>query len=109
MDDVKDIAMAGRIGPGRFLPGAQPLPGIGDRIIGVQSLLGGVEQMHAPGVGVAVFLRGQKVAVSRFGADTSQNRLCAVEKFIEQPGANARQILRAVDHAGLLSCRVEHE
>jgi hypothetical protein len=27
------------------------------------ALLGGVEQMHTPGVGVAVFLRGQKVAV----------------------------------------------
>ena len=46
VDDVKDIAMTRRIAPGGLLPGAQALPGIGDRIIGVQSLLGGVEQMQ---------------------------------------------------------------
>ena len=49
-DDVKDIAMARRVAPGDLLPRAQAMPGIGDRIIGVQSLLGGVEQMHAPQV-----------------------------------------------------------
>jgi hypothetical protein len=108
VDDVKDIAMPWRVAPGGVLPGTQALPGVGDRIIRLQPLLGDVEQMHAPGIGVAVFLRGQKVAVSRFGADTGQNRLCAVEKFIVQPGANARQILRTFDHAGLLSGRLEH-
>ena len=46
VDDVKDVAMARRVAPGGLLPGAQALPGIGDRIIGVQSLLGGVEQMQ---------------------------------------------------------------
>jgi hypothetical protein len=64
--------------------------------------------MHAPGVGVAVLLRGQEIAIGRLGADAGQNRLSAVEKLIVQPGANARQVLRAVDHAGLLRGRVEH-
>jgi hypothetical protein len=66
--------------------------------------------VHAgqPPVGVAVFLRSQKLTISRLGADTGQNRHCAVEKFIVQPGANTRQILRAVDHDGLLRGRGEH-
>ena len=35
---------------------------------------GGVEQMHAPGIGVAMFRRDQKVTVSRRGTDTGQHR-----------------------------------
>jgi hypothetical protein len=31
-----------------------------------------------------------------------------VEEFIVQPGANARQVLRVVDHTGLLRGRPEH-
>jgi hypothetical protein len=58
--------------------------------------------------GVTVLLRGQEIAIGRLGADASQNRLSAVEKLIVQPGANARQILRAVDHASLLRGCVEH-
>jgi hypothetical protein len=107
-DDVKDIAMARRVAPSGLLPGAQTLPGIGDGIIGFQPLLSDVEQMHTPGVGVAVVLRGQKIAIGRFGADTGQNRFSAMEKFIVQPRANAREVLRAVDHAGLLRGRKEH-
>ncbi len=39
------------------LPGAQALPGIGDRVVGPQPLLGDVEQVHAPGVRVATVHR----------------------------------------------------
>ena len=38
--DVKDIAMARRIVPGGFLSGAQALPGIGNRVVRLQSLPG---------------------------------------------------------------------
>ena len=76
--------MARRVGPSGLLPGAQTLPGIGDRMIGLQPLLSDVEQMHTPGVGVTMILRGQKIAVSRRGTDASQNRLSALEKFIVQ-------------------------
>jgi hypothetical protein len=86
---------AWRVTPGGLLPGAQALPGIGDRIVGLQPLLGSVEQMHTPGLGIAVLLRGQEVAIGRFGADAGQNRLSDVKKFIVQPCANARQVLRA--------------
>src|SRR3954471_9914679 len=56
--------MAGCIVPRDFLPGAQTLPGIGNRIIRLQPLPGGVEQMHAPRIGVAVLRRCQEVAVN---------------------------------------------
>ncbi len=107
-DDVEDITVARRATPGGFLPGAQALAGIGDGIVGLQPPLGGVEPMHTPGVSVAVIRRGQEIAVSRCDADPSQNRLSAVAKLIVQPGANARQILAAVDHPGLRRGRAEH-
>jgi hypothetical protein len=45
--DVKDIAMAGCVAPAGLLPDAQTLPRIGNRIVRIQSLPGGVEQKHA--------------------------------------------------------------
>src|SRR6187549_1211225 len=49
--DVEHVAVARRVAPGRLLPGAQAPPGIGDGVVGPQPLLGGIEQVHAPGVG----------------------------------------------------------
>jgi hypothetical protein len=93
--------MARRVNPGGFLPRTQALPGIGDRIAGLQALLGGVEQMHAPGVGVTVLLRDQEIAIGRLGADAGQNRLSAVEKLIVQPGARDRSWPRLISPARL--------
>jgi hypothetical protein len=45
--DMKHIAMARRVVPGGPLPGAQALPGIGDRIVRPQPLL---ESMRMSGV-----------------------------------------------------------
>src|SRR4051794_37497905 len=50
--NVEHVAMARRVTPGRLLPGAQAPPGISDGVVGPQPPLGGVEQVHAPGVGV---------------------------------------------------------
>jgi hypothetical protein len=61
--DVKDIAMARRSAPGAFLPGEQALARVGNRIVRLQPLPGGVEQMHAPGVGVATLFRNQQIPV----------------------------------------------
>src|SRR3954469_21683801 len=61
--DVEHVAVARRVAPGRLLPGAQTPPGIGDGVIGPQPPLGGVEQVHAPGVGVTMLLRCQEIAV----------------------------------------------
>jgi len=58
MLNVKHIAMAGLVVPGGLLPGAQPLAGIGDRVVGIQTLPRGVKKMNAPGVGVTMFDRG---------------------------------------------------
>src|SRR3954452_4169139 len=48
--DVEHVAVARRVAPGRLLRGAQAPPGIGDGVVGPQPPLGGVEQVHAPGV-----------------------------------------------------------
>jgi hypothetical protein len=88
MLDVKHIAMARRVAPGGLLPSTQALPGIGNRIVRLQPLLAGVEQMHAPGVGVAMVGHSQKVAVSRRGIDAGQHRHCPLEDLIVQAHAN---------------------
>ena len=51
--DVKHVAVARRVAPGRPLPGAQALPRVGDRIVGIEPLRGGIQQVHAPRVGVS--------------------------------------------------------
>ena len=61
--DVKDIAMARRVAPRGLLPGAQALPGIGDGVVGLEPLPGGVEQMHAPRIGIAMVRRCQEIAI----------------------------------------------
>src|SRR5918912_2618627 len=63
--DVEHVAVARRVAPGRLLPGAQAPPGIGDGVVGPQPPRGGVEQVHAPGVGITMLLRDQEVAVGR--------------------------------------------
>jgi hypothetical protein len=109
VDDVKDIAMARRVAPGGLLPGTQT-PARHRRPYNRGSAPAGQRRTDArPRYrGVTVVLRGQEIAIGRLGAEASQNRLSAVEELIVQPGSNARQVLRAVDHAGLLSGRVEH-
>lgn len=72
--DVKHIAVARRITPGRLLPGAQALPGISDRMVRLQSPRGGVQQRHAPGVSVAMFRGREEIAVGRRGIDAGQHR-----------------------------------
>ena len=94
--NVKHIAVAWRaITPGGLLPGAQALPGIGDRVGRLQPPCAGVEQMHAAGIGVAMLFCDQKIAVRRRGIDASQNRCRALEDLIVQAHANTRQLLAA--------------
>src|SRR3954464_13339419 len=71
--DVEHVAVARRVAPGRLLPGAQAPPGMGDGVVGPQPPLGDVEQVHAPGVGVATVLRGQEIAVRRCRIDAGQH------------------------------------
>jgi hypothetical protein len=89
MLDVEHIAMAWRVGPGGLLPGTQALPRIGDRIRRLQPLPAGVEEMHAPGISVAMLRRDQKVAVSRRGTDAGQHGHRTLEDLIGQANWNA--------------------
>ncbi len=87
--DVKHIAMAQRVAPCSLLPGAQAVSCIGDRMVRIEPLLGRVEQVHAPGVGVAVVLRSQQVAIGRRGIDTGQHGRGTLEDLVMQAHANA--------------------
>jgi hypothetical protein len=106
--DVEHVAVARRVAPGRLLPGAQAPPGIGDGVIGPQPPLGGVEQVHAPGVGVTMLLRRQEIAVRRLGIDAGQHGCCTLEDLVVQAHANAREVLLSVDRARLPRGRLEH-
>jgi hypothetical protein len=106
--NVKHVAMAGRVAPCDFLPGTQTLPGICDRIIRLQPLLGDVEQMHAPRIGIAMLGRSQEIAVARCGIDAGQHRHGALKDFVVQAYADARQVLCAIDRAGLLRSPFQH-
>src|SRR3982751_5703181 len=77
--DVEHVAVARRLAPGRLLPGAQAPPGIGEGVVGPQPPLGGVEQVHAPGVGVTMPLRRQEIAVRRCRIDAGQHGCCTLE------------------------------
>jgi hypothetical protein len=57
--------------------------------------------MHAPGIGVAMLRRDQKVAVCRRGIDAGQHRRRPLKDLVMQAHANARQVLVMVDEAGL--------
>jgi len=93
---------------GGLLPGAQALPGIGNRVIGPQPLRGGVEQVHAPGVGITAPLCRQDVAIRRLGIDAGQHGRGALEDLVVQTHANAGQVLALVDRARLPRGRLEH-
>jgi hypothetical protein len=106
--DVKHIAMAGRVVPGGLLPGAQALPRIGNRIVRLQPLPGGVKQMHAPGVGVAMVRCRQQIAVSRLGIDPGQHRHCALEELIVQAHTNGGEVRFMVDDIRCPRGRLKH-
>jgi hypothetical protein len=84
--------MAGCVAPGGLLPGTQTSPRIGNRIVRIEPLLGGVEQMPTPGVGVAMGLGRQQITVSRLGIDACKHGHRAVEKLVVQAHTNGGQI-----------------
>ena len=69
---------------------------------------GGIQQMDPPGVGVAMRLRSQQIAVGRVGINAGQHGLSTVEDLIVQAHPNARQILLLVDGASLLRGQLKH-
>jgi len=65
----------------------------GDCIVGPQSLLGGVEQVHAPGVGITTLLCRQEIAIRRRRIDAGQHGRGALEDLVVQAYPNAGQVL----------------
>jgi len=59
------------------LPGAQSCPLVSYRIVGIEALVTAIQQMDSPGIGVAVILCGDQIAVGQVGIDTGQDGLIA--------------------------------
>ena len=85
------------------MPGAKTRPPVSYRLVGIEALVTGIQQMDSPGVGTAVILGGEQIAVGRVGIDTGQDGLVALEDFVMQSNTNRRELLRAVDCTGALS------
>jgi len=100
--------VARRVAPGGLLPGAQALPRIGDRVVRIEPLLGSIQQMHAPGVGVPTLLRSQEIAIRRRRIDAGQHGHGTLEDLVMQAHPNAGQVLLPVDDARLQRGRLQH-
>ena len=85
------------------MPGAKTRPPVSYRLVGIEALVTGIQQMDSPGVGTAVILGREQIAVGRVGIDTGQDGLVALEDFVMQSNTNRRELLRAVDCTGALS------
>jgi hypothetical protein len=96
------------VAPGSPLSRTQTLLGIGDGILRTKPLPSGIQQMHAPGVSVAMRLRSQQIAIRRVGIDASQHGLSTMEDLIVQAHPNAGQVLLTVDDASLMRGRLKH-
>ena len=60
-------------------------------------MLGSVQQVHTPGIGVALLDTLQQITVGRRGVDAGQHGLITLEYLVVQAYANPRQILLPVD------------
>ena len=96
-DDVEDIALAGDIRQGLGLAGAEAAAGVGDGGLGIEALIDQFEQADAPGVGVAMFLQAEQVAIGRGRVDTHEHRLAGLEDLVVGPDADASQVDTAAD------------
>jgi hypothetical protein len=64
--------------------------------------------MHTPGVGVAMGLDRQEIAIGRAGTDAGQHRHGALEEFVVQAHANGRQVLLLVEDSRCLRSRLQY-
>ena len=69
----------------------------------MQAALLQVEQMHAPGVCVAMVFKAQQVAITRQSIDTDEYRLTILENFVVGTDMDSAEILLAID----LACQVD--
>jgi hypothetical protein len=91
-DDVEHIALAGDMGKGLGYTGAKTRACIGDGPLGLEALSHQIEQVDAPGVGIAMFFQTQQKAIRRVRVDTHKHRLLGLENLVEGSIADARQV-----------------
>ena len=96
LQQVEDVAAAGDVRPGLGLTAAEGTAGIGDGGLRPQPLVAQLQQTHAPGVGIAMFLPTQQVAEggSHVGAD--QHGPVGLVDLVVRPDAHRGQVLRGV-------------
>ena len=90
---MENIASAGDIRQGLSLTGADATR-VGDGCLGIEALIDQLEQADAPGVGVAMFLQTQQVAIGRRGVDTHEHRLTGLEDLVVGSNADAAKSKR---------------
>ena len=96
-EDVEDVAPAGDLGQGQGLAGTQPAAGVGDGGLGIEALVDQLQQAHAPGLGVAMVLQAQQVAIGRGRIDADEHRVAGLKDLIVGPDANAGQVVTSAD------------
>lgn len=79
LDEVKHVTVARRVGPRGFLARAQTGAGVGNRVVGIQSLRLQIERVDGPGVAIAMRFGSEQVAVGRSDIDAGENGLRTLE------------------------------
>ena len=97
--DVENVASTGNLRKGQSLTGTQPATRISNGGLGIETLIDQIEQTNAPGVGVAMLLQTEQVAIGRGRVDTDEDRLAGLEDFVMSADADTSQIAPAVDLA----------
>ena len=88
--------------PDYGLPGAQSRALVSYQVVGVESLVAGIHQVNGPGLGIAVILCCEQIAIGRGGIYTDQDRVVAVEYLVMQTNPNLGEVLGLVDVSGAL-------
>ena len=103
------IAVARLVAPGGDLARAQPGARVGPGVIAIEPLLGSVQQVHAPGVSVALLDALRQLAIGRSGIDAGQHRLLALEDLVVQTPTRTsdRSCARSITPARCAACTTQ--
>ncbi len=102
LDDVKHVTVARRVGPRGFLARAHTSAGVGNRVVGIQSLRLQIEQVGGPGVTIAMRFGGEQVAVGRSDIDAGEDGLRTVDSSSCRP---TRTDERSMSAFRAMACR----
>ena len=99
-DDVEDIASTGDLGQGQGLAGTEATAGVGDGGLGIEALVDQLQEAHTPGIGVAMILQAEQIAIRRRRIDTHEHRVAGLKDFVVSPDPDAGQIAPLTDRPG---------